>query len=137
MNIRLQIILVTGISTFAGILTHYLVQRKLHLKYCLVWILATIIMFISALFPGIIKWITELVGIKTPSNFIFMIYGLFMLLIIFTLTAIISHMNVRIFRLVQYQAMLEERLRKIEQLQEKISSLDFSISKENTYGQDI
>ena len=131
MNIRLQIILILGILAFAGLLMHCLIKKKLHLKYCLVWIAAIIVMLISAVFPNLIKWITKLAGIKTPSNFIFVLYGLFILLIVFALTAIVSHMNMRIFRLVQYQAILEERLRKVEsfQKQEQVT-FDFSTARE-------
>lgn len=137
MNIRLQIILIAGTLAFGGLLIYFLIKKKLHLKYCLVWILATIIMLISAASPRLIQWITSLIGIKTPSNFIFVVYGFFILLIIFALTAIVSHMNARIFRLVQYQAILEERLRNLEHLQEKTTDSDLSTQKEAVHGQGI
>lgn len=137
MNTKLQIILIAGTLAFGGLLIYFLIQKKLHLKYCLIWILATLIMLISAVYPGLIKWITTLFGIKTPSNFIFVIYDFFMLLITFALTAIISHMNARIFRLVQYQAILEERLRNLEHLQGKMADSDLSMQKEAIHGQGI
>lgn len=116
-SIRLQIALLGGVLGFVWLLVHYLIQKKLHLKYCLVWILAVLAMLISIVFPKFIKWLAELMGIQTSSNFIFVVFGLFMLLIVFTLTAIVSHMNMRIFRLVQNQALLEKRLREVEYLQ--------------------
>lgn len=134
MNIRLQIILIAGTLAFGGLLIYFLIKKKLHLKYCLVWIFAIIIMLISAASPGLIKWITKFIGIKTPSNFIFVVYGFFLLLIIFALTAIVSHMNARIFRLVQYQAILEERLRVLEQLQAKADDSSLSMQKEVHHG---
>lgn len=134
MNIRLQIILIAGTLAFGGLLIYFLIKKKLHLKYCLVWIFATIIMLISVASPGLIKWITKFIGIKTPSNFIFVVYGFFLLLIIFALTAIVSHMNARIFRLVQYQAILEERLRVLEQLQAKADDSSLSMQKEVHHG---
>lgn len=117
-NPKLQIFLITGILCFAGLLLYFLIKKRLHLKYCLTWIAAVIVMLFSALFPKAVKAMAELMGIQTPSNFIFVIYGLFNLVIIFTLTAIVSHMNMRIFRLVQHQALIEERLRSIERLTE-------------------
>lgn len=114
MNLKLQIFLILGILAFAGLLLYFLVRKKLHLKYCLTWIFAIVMMLLSAIFPGFVKQIAELMGIQTPSNFIFAVYGLFMLIIVFALTAIVSHMNIRIFRLVQHLALIEERLRKIE-----------------------
>ena len=134
MNTRLQLILIASTLAFSGLLIHFLVKKKLHLKYCLVWILAILMMLVSAVFPNLVKWITGLIGIKTPSNFIFVMYGLFMLLIVFSLTAIVSHMNARIFCLVQHLAILEERLRNLEELQKKEVCSDFSVQEESPYG---
>ena len=114
MNMRLQICLIVGVLCFALILLYFLSRKKLHIKYSLVWILAVVMMLIAALFPKIISCLAHLVGISTPVNFIFVIYGLFGLLIIFVLTGIVSHMSLRIFRLVQTQALLEKRLRELE-----------------------
>ncbi len=123
MDVRLQGVLISGILVFAGILLYYLIKGKLNLKYCLIWILAVVVMLFAAIFPGIVKWMATAIGIKTPSNFIFVLYGLFMLLIVFTLTAIVSHMNKRIFRLVQNQALLEARIRSMERrLGEKVQN---------------
>ena len=114
MNMRLQICLIIGVLCFALILLYFLSRKKLHIKYSLVWILAVAMMLIAALFPKMISYLAYLMGISTPANFIFVIYGLFGLLIIFALTGIVSHMSLRIFRLVQTQALLEKRLRELE-----------------------
>lgn len=114
MNIRLQMCLIIGVLFFALILLYFLSKKKLHIKYSLVWIFAVVMMLIAALFPNLISFFSHLIGISTPSNFIFMICGLFALLIIFVLTGIVSHMSLRIFRLVQTQALLEKRLRELE-----------------------
>ena len=137
MDTKLQLVSIIGTLLFAGILLYYLVTKKLHLKYCLIWILAIIAMLISAIFPDMIKWLASQVGIKTPSNLIFVVYGLFMLLIVLTLTAIVSHMNIRIFRLVQYQAILEERIRKIEQIPRNTDISEYPLPKEEPHGQSI
>lgn len=114
MSVRLTAVLVTGILVFAVIFFYYLVKRRLNLKYCLVWILGILTMLVATLFPFLVRWIASLMGIKTPINAVFIIYGFLMLLIVFSLTAIVSHLNNRVFRLVQNQAILEERIRKLE-----------------------
>ena len=40
---------------------------------------------------------------------------LFLFLIVLTLTAIVSHMNNRVYRLTQMQAILEKRVRELEE----------------------
>lgn len=139
MNTRLQLILIAGTLAFSGFLIRCLVRKRLHLKYCLVWIFAILMMLVSAIFSNLVGWIATLMGIKTPSNLIFVMYGLFTLLIVFSLTAIVSHMNARIFCLVQHQAILEERLRCLEErlrcleeVQKKKEST-FFIEKESQY----
>lgn len=137
MNARLQLILIVSTLAFSGLIIRCLIRKKLHLKYCLVWIFAILMMLISAVFPDLVRWITYLMGIKTPSNFIFVMYGLFMLLIVFSLTAIVSHMNQRIFCLVQHQAILEERLRSLEKIQQETGFRESSAREESSYGSGI
>lgn len=48
-------------------------RKKLLLSYSLLWILLSIIVIAFALFPAPVFFITELVGIELPSNFIFII----------------------------------------------------------------
>ena len=122
MNIRLQCILIVCTLLFAILVIRHLVKKKLHLKYCLMWICAIVLALLACIFPQAIDWCAGLFGIKTPSNFIFLLCGLVMLLLVVALTEIVSHMNARIFRLVQNQAILEERIRKLEQEQKKEDS---------------
>ncbi len=71
-------------------------------------------MFILSVFPDIVTVMGTLIGIATPVNTVFLFAGMFMILIIFTLTIIVSHMNNRIYRMVQEQALLEKRVRELE-----------------------
>ena len=91
-----------------------LISKKIALRYSLIWILADIAMLCSTLFPTVVDKISNLLGIKTPSNFIFVFGGLFALLIILTLTAIASTMNNQIYRLTQTLSLLEKRVRELE-----------------------
>lgn len=119
MDFRLQCILIVCILLFALLVIRHLTKKKLHLKYCLMWILAIILALLASIFPQAIDWCAGLIGIKTPSNFVFLLYSIVMLVLVFVLTEIVSHMNARIFKLVQNQAILEERIRKLEQEQKK------------------
>lgn len=115
MNPVLYISLIITVVIFNAIIIHYLVKNKLNLKYSLVWLAAGAGMFILAVFPDIVTLIGTLIGIATPVNTVFLFAGMFMIIIIFTLTIIVSHMNKRIYRIVQEQALLEKRVRELEQ----------------------
>ncbi len=119
MNIVLQIFLIVGVLIFLAIIVYYLAKKKLNLKYSLTWLAAGVGMLILAIFPQLVDMIGALVGIAAPVNTVFLFGGIFMLLIIFTLTMIVSHMNKRIYRLTQTQAILEKRVRELESTERK------------------
>lgn len=114
MNTVLQIFFIAAVLFFLAVTVHYLTRQKLNLKYSLTWLGAGLIMLILALFPGLVERIGLLVGIQTVTSTVFVFAGMFMLVIIFTLTMIVSHMNKRIYRLTQMQALLEKRIRELE-----------------------
>lgn len=114
MNSVLQIFLIVCILIFLGIIIHYLAKRKLNLKYSLIWLATGIGLLILAIFPQLVEMFGSWVGIAVPVNTVFLFALMFILLIIFTLTMIVSHMNNRIYRLTQNQALLEKRVRELE-----------------------
>lgn len=119
MNIVLQIFLIAAVVLFTLIIIRYLTQKRLNLKYSLAWLAACLIMLILAIFPSLVEGIGKLVGIATVTSTVFVFAGMFMLVIILTLTMIVSHMNNRIYRLTQLQALLEKRVRELEASEEK------------------
>ncbi len=114
MSIVLQIFLIVSVLIFLAVIIYYLAKKRLNLKYSLVWLGAGVGLLVLAVFPQIVTAVGELIGIATPVNTVFLFAGMFMLLIIFTLTIIVSHMNNQIYRLVQTQAILEKRVRELE-----------------------
>lgn len=114
MNLILQIFLIVCVLLFLGIIIYYLAKKKLNLKYSLTWLAAGLGLLVLAIFPQLVEVIGSWVGIAAPVNTVFLFAGMFMLLIIFTLTMIVSHMNSRIYRLTQMQALLEKRVRELE-----------------------
>lgn len=114
MNTVLQVFFVSAVVFFLAVTIYYLTKHKLNLKYSLTWLGAGIIMLILAVFPSLVEKIGSLVGIAAVTSTVFVFAGMFMLVIIFTLTMIVSHMNKRIYRLTQMQALLEKRVRELE-----------------------
>lgn len=114
MSIVLQIFLIVSVLIFLAVIIYYLAKKRLNLKYSLVWLGAGVGLLVLAVFPQLVTAVGELIGIATPVNTVFLFAGMFMLLIIFTLTIIVSHMNNQIYRLVQTQAILEKRVRELE-----------------------
>lgn len=114
MQLVLQFFLIVCVLIFLTLIVYYLAKKKLNLKFSLVWLGVGICMLIVAIFPDIATKLSSLVGIYSPVNAVFLFSGLFMLLIIFTLTIIVSHINNQIYSLTQKQAILEKRVRELE-----------------------
>lgn len=114
MNIRLKVALLIGILIFTIFIAKLLIQKKLNLKYTLLWLALIFAMLFAVLMPNLIEYVADFFGFITPANFIFVLSGMFTLLIIVSITAIVSHLNQRISCLVQTQAILEKRVRELE-----------------------
>ena len=112
--LSLRIVLIIGVLLFLSMVIYFLVHKRLNLKYTLIWLLSALVMLVIAVFPQIVGWFSHLIGISTPVNTVFLFALLLLMLIILSLTMIVSHMNDKIYRLAQTQALLEERIRHLE-----------------------
>lgn len=119
MPIELQVFLVVCVLLFAGFIIHSLVRKKFNLKYSLVWLFSALCMLLVVIFPNIISLLSNLLGIELQSNAVFFFAILFLVTIVLTLTSIVSKINNHIYRLTQTQAILERRVRELE---EKLNS---------------
>lgn len=110
----LRIFFIISILIFTLFIVRYLIKKKLNLKYTLIWLAAVVSLLVVFCFPVIVEKVASWIGIATPVNAVFLFAGMFLTLIVLTLTAIVSHMNNRIYRLTQMQAILEKRVRELE-----------------------
>ena len=89
-------------------------KRRLELKYVLIWMGCDILLIILMIFPGILTWISRVMGIYDPMNAIIFLGFLFVLIIIFSLTVALSHATDEIRRLTQILAILPEEMKEKE-----------------------
>lgn len=114
MSQKLQIIVLLAVITYFWILLQMLKKNRLNLKYTLLWIFSGCLMLVIALFPGLLAIFSEFVGIVEPTNALFAVILFCGIIILMSLTSIISKMNEQIKRLAQTMAMLEKRIRELE-----------------------
>jgi hypothetical protein len=112
----LQIFLIVCLLLFLVIILRFLAKKRLNLKYSLTWLLAGIGMLLIAIFPQIVYFVGNVVGIAAPVNTVFLFGGMFIILILLTLTFAVSHLNERMCKMAQSIALLEKRLRELEGL---------------------
>jgi len=114
MNQELQLWLFMGLACFLLVVLQLLRRRTLLLRYALTWLLSSGVMLIAVCFPQIPTLLAHRLGIVEPANAVFLLQGLFVMLILLSLTTIISRLSERNKILVQNAALLEYRLRAME-----------------------
>lgn len=110
MNIRLQIVIAVIIISVLVLIINMVRKKKIDLRYALSWICLAIALLLLDIFPGIMEWMAELIGIKTPSNMVFFFGFLLLVIIIYSLTASVSRLSNKTKQLTQELALLREEM---------------------------
>ncbi len=121
---QLRVTLILAIAAFFVIVLWLLKNKRLALKYTLLWLVTGVVMLILAIFPEILMDIAKLLGIQTVMNTLYVLALAFILMLIMMLTSIVSAQTDRIRRLAQSQALLEERdrqvMKRVQELEEEL-----------------
>ncbi len=114
MSIRLKIFLfIVWICIFIFLFSK-LRSKKADIRYILPWLLLDGGMMIITAFPGILTFFCRLFGIETPSNMLFFFGLVFLAMIVFSITLVISRQNSQIRDLTQRLALYEDKERETE-----------------------
>ena len=119
MNLTLRIFFGIVDLIFLVVILNMLKKKKLNLKYTLTWLFAAFALLVVDCFPQIIEGIMNLVGVASPVSMVFVLEALFVLVILLSLTAIVSHLTERIYRLTQTIAIMEKKIRELEEEKKK------------------
>ena len=114
MNKALQLFLLLAIALYFFALVHFTRRKRVEPKYLLLWIISGVMMIALTLFPTLLNRVSSLLGIYAPTNALFAIVLFCVIIILMALTTILSHHNADILRLVQENALLEQRVRELE-----------------------
>ena len=82
-------------------------------KYAVLWLLTSGIAFVLAIFPPLLRWISELLGVQTPSNLLFFATTVLLVLVSVQLSYELSRHEMRIRRLAEEVALLEGEIRRL------------------------
>lgn len=110
----LRLFLSIGVFVYFLLIFTLLRRKTLSLRYTLLWIFGGIGMGILLIFPELLNWFIHLVGIQLASNGLFAMILFFILIILISITSIVSKQSDHIKRLVQDNALLEKRIRELE-----------------------
>lgn len=111
MPLNVKILSLIFIIAFAVIIFLVLRKGRISLKYSIIWYACLFVLLLFTIFPEFLRWLTGLIGIQIPSNFIFaFMLGVLFVICLF-LTMIVSEQNEKIRRLLQEMSIIKEKLR--------------------------
>lgn len=56
-------------------------RRRLREKYAVLWVVVALLALLVALVPSVLSWAAELVGVEVPSNLLFFVASMLLLLV--------------------------------------------------------
>ena len=116
MSDGIRIILGLFVFGYFLIIVNLVAKKILSLKYSLLWLASCVVLALLVLFPKILLVITRILQIELPINALFLACFIVILLILLSLTVITSKQTNRIRILVQDNALMEKRIRQLEEL---------------------
>ena len=116
MTAALQILLLVLVLASEGAIILLLKKGTLTLKYALVWLLLGLVLLVMVIFPDLFISLSHFLGFEVSSNFIFLVEGIFGLVILVSLTVIVSRHTAKLTRLIQTIGILDKRVRELEEI---------------------
>lgn len=106
----------TALAIAASLLTFVFVfvllrRGVLQEKYAVLWLTVSGIALIAAIFPGFLRWVSDVLGVQTPSNLLFFITVVLLVLVSVQLSYELSRHEMRIRRLAEEVALLQTELK--------------------------
>lgn len=110
-----QSLLFVGDLIFLFLIFVLVKNGKLSVRFSLPWLALGVGMLVLAVWPEVAKILRSLVQVEVVSNMVFIMLFCFVLLVLLILCAVVSEYNERLKRLTQTNAILEHRVRQLEE----------------------
>lgn len=110
-----QSLLFVGDLIFLFLIFVLVKNGKLSVRFSLPWLGLGVGMLVLAVWPEVAKILRSLVQVEVVSNMVFIMLFCFVLLVLLILCAVVSEYNERLKRLTQTNAILEHRVRQLEE----------------------
>ena len=114
-NLALRLDMFLGAVVFLVVILWLLKKGRLTVRYSIIWLMAGGALLVFAVFPYIVLVLRDWLNMEMPVNVIFTLVLAFVLLLLLSLSTIVSGFAVKLRRLAQENALLEKRVRELEQ----------------------
>lgn len=116
MQTRIQLVTIFGAATLLLTVLEMVRRRRLGERYALLWVLSAAVLLALAVWSGALTKISHAIGVIYPPNALFFVAIGFIVLLLLHFSSVVSRLSDQSEMLAQRQALLEERLRRQEQL---------------------
>ena len=113
-NLALRLDMFLGAVVFLVVILWLLKKGRLTVRYSIIWLMAGGALLVFAVFPYIVLVLRDWLNMEMPVNVIFTLVLAFVLLLLLSLSTIVSGFAEKLKRLAQENALLEERVRRLE-----------------------
>lgn len=104
---------VAAIATFV-VVVELLRRRRLRERHAVWWLAATVLALIVGVFPGILDWAADLVGVGLPSNLVFFVSIAVLVLVCIQHSSELTELEAESRTLAETAALLDLRVRELE-----------------------
>ena len=109
MSLTLRIILMmASVASFFGVLRK-IYKSQVTLKDSVFWILSSLMLVIMGVFPNLMTWASNLIGVASPVNFVFLCIIFVLLVKVFLLSISVSQLEYKLQQLVQHEAIVRKK----------------------------
>lgn len=109
MNPILRIVLIAGAIIALAVVVRSVKKSRLTIADSVYWVVCAVLLLIFAAFPGIAFFFSNLLGFLSPSNFVFCLIIMLMLIKLFTLAGQVSRLQNKLESMSQEIALSEKQ----------------------------
>ena len=111
---KIQVISIIGTLALLFNILNAVRAEKLKIRYAVLWIFSCALMLIFSFWKQLIDMIAAAIGIYYPPSVLFLAMFIFLFIIVFHFSVVISQLSERERTLAQQIAILEERVKETE-----------------------
>lgn len=107
MSLELRALLFIGAITTMVYFFWQIRKNRLQIGYAVSWSALSITLVVLAIFPGIVTWAAELIGVISPTNLLYLVVLFAVIVKLFSVTIKLSKLDSQIAELTQKLALDE------------------------------
>jgi hypothetical protein len=110
MTLRVSIFAAIADMILLAVVFELMRSRRLQERYALLWLLTGLVVFVLAVWRGLLGWASNTVGIAYPPSALFVLASFFVLMVLLHYSTVISKLSEQNTALAQRLALLDNEL---------------------------